>query len=195
MNVIAIQTYDSVPGMIETATRMALDAFFARVECRALRMAQIVTRDRDDALDIVQDSMIRLVRRYSGRPEDEWPPLFYRILGNCICDWQRQQVMKNRLFFWNSRTVDGESEDPVTRAPDPGASVEQHLAQREAMGTLEAAVRKLPRRQREAFLLRIWEGLNVEQAARAMGCSGGSVKTHLSRALAVLRAELQEAWP
>jgi RNA polymerase sigma-70 factor (ECF subfamily) len=174
----------------------ALDAFLASVERRALRIAEIGTRDRDEALDLVQDAMMNLANHYARRAAHEWPPLFYRILDNRIRDWQRRQSVKHRLFFWRDRPGDGEARDDLlARAPDRTAPVESRLAQHEAMGRLDAALRALPRRQRQAFVLRVWEGLSVEQTAGAMDCSGGSVKTHLSRALAHLRSELDGFWP
>ncbi len=173
-----------------------LDGFLATVERRALRIAQIATRNRDEALDVVQDAMMNLARSYGRRPSAEWPPLFYRILNNRIRDWQRRQSVKNRLFFWRDAPLDEEArEDIVERIADPGPSADSMLRQDEAMKKLESGLRLLPGRQREAFMLRIWQGLSVEQTARAMGCSGGSVKTHLSRALAALRAYLQGVWP
>lgn len=173
-----------------------LDGFLATVERRALRIAQIATRNRDEALDLVQDAMMNLARSYGRRPAAEWPPLFYRILNNRIRDWQRRQSVKNRLFFWRDAPLEEEArEDIVERIADPGPSADSLLRQDEAMKKLETGLRLLPGRQREAFMLRIWQGLSVEQTARAMGCSGGSVKTHLSRALAALRAYLQGVWP
>lgn len=192
----------SVPGSLadEIAdgrgdVAQALNAFLMSVERRALRIAEIMTRDRDEALDLVQDAMMSLARRYQRRPAAEWPPLFYRILDNRIRDWQRRQTIKRRLFFWHDKTPEEEHEDPLDRIPDFAPSAEERLAQREAMNRLESALRELPRRQREAFVLRIWEGFDVERTAQAMGCSGGSVKTHLSRALVALRKQLEGIWP
>jgi RNA polymerase sigma-70 factor (ECF subfamily) len=189
---------DTLAGEIADSGRdaaQALNAFLMSVERRALRIAEIMTRDRDEALDLVQDAMMSLARHYRRRPAAEWPPLFYRILDNRIRDWQRRQTVKNRLFFWRDKTPEEEHEDPLVRMPDPAPSAEGRLAQREAMSRLESALRALPRRQREAFVLRIWEGFDVARTAQAMGCSGGSVKTHLSRALAALRKQLEEIWP
>jgi RNA polymerase sigma-70 factor (ECF subfamily) len=188
-------TADAVPAANEVRPA-TLEGFLAGIERRALRMAEIVTRDRDEALDIVQDAMMNLARHYAQKPAGEWPPLFYRILDNRIRDWQRRQTVKHRIFFWNDRPLDDEErESLVERAPDPAPPVEGKLAQAQAMDKLEHALGHLPGRQREAFMLRIWEGLSVEQTARVMGCSGGSVKTHLSRALAALRLRLKGLWP
>lgn len=174
-----------------------LDGFLATVERRALRIAQVATRNRDEALDVVQDAMMNLARSYARRPPSEWPPLFYRILNNRIRDWQRRQSVKNRLFFWRDGPLQDEDarDDVIERVADPGPSADSLLLQAEAMKKLETGLRLLPGRQREAFVLRIWQGLSVEQTARAMGCSGGSVKTHLSRALAALRDYLEGVWP
>ena len=176
--------------------RHAMDRFLADVEGRAFRIAQLAVRDADEALDIVQDSMIRLARSYANRPETEWTPLFYRILNNRITDHRRRSTVRNRIFSW---WRPGEHDDPV---PQPGELAEgresdrpdRQLATDDAMQTLEAAVEALPARQREAFLLRALEGLNVADTAAAMGCSQGSVKTHYSRAVHALRAILGDHW-
>ncbi|MGH8531017.1 MAG: RNA polymerase sigma factor [Nevskiales bacterium] len=174
-----------------------LDAFLAGVERRAFRMAQIATGERDMALDLVQDSMLQLARRYAQRPGAEWRPLFFRILENRITDWHRQQKRHRQLFVMNTAQDDETSESPdglpqaADGQPDPSDSFAQGLA----MQKLEAALRGLPERQHQAFRLRIWEGLDVADTARAMGVSDGSVKTHLSRALHRLRTQLKGYWP
>jgi RNA polymerase sigma-70 factor (ECF subfamily) len=178
-----------------------LDGFLASVERRALRMAEVATGSRDDALDIVQDAMMQLVRRYGSRPSSEWPPLFYRILDNRIHDWQRNQSLRRRLFGFGfagnpERSQEDADHDALAQIADNHApELPEQIKQQQAMRVLEAALRALPRRQREAFTLRLWEGLSVEDTATAMGCSDGSVKTHLSRALQALRAELEGVWP
>ena len=175
----------------------SLDAFLAGVERRAFRRAQLATRDRDEALDLVQDAMLQLARSYANRPGTEWPALFQRILTNRIRDWQRRQVLRRRLFFWrDGAPAEDVSEDPLeniadARQPD-GAT---QLQRDEVMERLSSALGELPGRQREAFELRVWEGLSVEETALAMGCSAGSVKTHLSRALQALRSDLEGVWP
>jgi RNA polymerase sigma-70 factor (ECF subfamily) len=173
-----------------------LNQFLSGVERRALRIAEINVRDRDEALDLVQEAMIKLVRNYAGRPEEEWTPLFYRILQNGIRDWQRRRKVRNRVMVWFGRAAGDDADyDPVAQAPDPVARTpEDELQTAEAMTRLESAMRALPDRQREAFMLRSFEGLDVAATALAMGCSEGSVKTHYSRAVHALRDRLGEYW-
>ena len=174
-----------------------LNQFLAEVERRALRIAEIAVRDRDEALDLVQDSMIKLVRNYSDRAAEEWTPLFYRILQNSVRDWHRRQAVRNRVFVWFKRKpADDNDYDAIAAAPDPsGRTPDEELQDSEAMRSLEAAVHALPARQREAFMLRTFEGLDVAGTAVAMGCSEGSVKTHYSRAIHALREKLDEHRP
>jgi len=174
-----------------------LNRFLADVERRALRIAEIAVRDRDEALDLVQNAMIKLVRKYADRSSDEWPPLFYRILQNGIRDWHRRQAVRKRVMVWFGRSGgDDDDYDIVAAAPDPaGRAPEQELENEQAMDSLEQAVHALPARQREAFMLRTFEGLDVADTAAAMGCSEGSVKTHYSRAIHSLREKLEEHGP
>lgn len=168
-----------------------LGSFLASVERRALRIAQLATRDRDEALDLVQDAMLRLAKRYGSRPASEWPPLFHRILTNRIRDWQRSRRLRARVFFWQRDADEETNGDVIEQAIDPEASEGSGELQREqAVAILEGALRRLPERQLEAFRLRVWEGLSVEDTAHAMSCSTGTVKTHLFRALQTLRVEL-----
>ena len=168
-----------------------LNRFLAEVERRALRIAEIAVRDRDEALDLVQEAMIKLARKYIDKDVAEWPPLFYRILQNGIRDWHRRQAVRNRVMVWFGRGNADDDYDPVAAAPDPiGRAPEQELSNDEAMASLEVAVHALPARQREAFMLRTFEGLDVAGTAVAMGCSQGSVKTHYSRAIHSLRDTL-----
>jgi RNA polymerase sigma-70 factor, ECF subfamily len=172
----------------------SLDAFLAGVERRAFRRAHLATRDADEALDLVQDAMLRLARNYASRPPAEWPPLFQQILVNRIRDWHRSQALRRRVLFWRpARPVEqaGE-EDPLDLVADPASPEGSSALAGEQMSMLlEDAISELPARQREVLELRIWEGLDVEQTAQAMGCSAGSVKTHLSRALALLRKRVE----
>lgn len=175
-----------------------MEQFLANVERRALRMAELAVGNRDDALDIVQDAMLALVKKYGSKPADDWPALFHRILQNRIRDWYRRQKSRNSLFGWLPQVFDHDSDpaDAVQQAADKRNLDPAHLSgQDAAMETLQQALRSLPLRQQQAFLLRSWEGLDIRQTAYAMGCSEGSVKTHYSRALQKLRQELEDDWP
>jgi RNA polymerase sigma-70 factor (ECF subfamily) len=176
---------------------LSLGAFLALSEKRAYRRALLATRHADDALDIVQDAMMQLSHRYAQRPASEWPMLFARIVTNGIRDWHRRQTLRRKLFFWLPAEPEGEDyASPFDQVADPQAREGlQQLANGQLLQQLQASLAHLPARQREAFELRIWEGLDVHDTALAMGCSQGSVKTHLSRALHHLRADLQGYWP
>jgi RNA polymerase sigma-70 factor (ECF subfamily) len=183
-------------GVVLDQTR-ELDKFLADIERRAFRMAQVALRDPDDALDVVQDAMLKLARNYAAKPSAEWRPLFYRILENGIRDLQRRRAVRKRLMVW----LPGPKEDPDNLAQNPlenvaasGPDAPERLMQAEAIEKLASSLRELPARQREAFMLRNFEGLDVAETAAAMGCSEGSVKTHYSRAVHALRARLGEVW-
>lgn len=173
-----------------------LDRFLVSVEKRAFRIARIAVRHDDDALDIVQDAMLRLARRYAHRPAEEWRPLFYRILQNRIRDCQRRRKVRAALAsWWPARKEDEDiHDDPLDGVPDGRPLPPELLATDQAMARLEQALARLPGRQQEAFMLRNFEGLDVAQTAQAMGCSEGSVKTHYSRAVHALREHLGAAW-
>jgi len=174
--------------------RDELDRFLASVERRAFRMAVLATRDRDDALDLVQDAMTALVERYAARPPAEWAPLFHRILQNRIRDWARRRAWRDRFRSWLGR-ADGD-DDPIEALADADArDPASHAADAAAGRRLEAALAALPPRQQQAFLLRAWEGSDVAETAQAMRCSAGSVKTHYFRAVRALRDALGDEAP
>jgi RNA polymerase sigma-70 factor (ECF subfamily) len=170
-----------------------LDQFLKGVERRALRMAELATGNRDEALDLVQDAMFGFVRHYAAKSAADWPPLFYRVLDSRLNDWHRRRSVRRRwLSVWTRNDAD-EDTDEIAQAPDtsdPGPLL--RLAGSEAAQALDGALGRLPLRQRQAFLLRVWEGFDVAATASTMRCSQGSVKTHLSRALVALRRELEE---
>ncbi len=170
-----------------------LERFLASVEKRAFRIARITVRHDDDALDIVQDAMLQLARRYAARPTDEWRPLFYRILQNRIRDFQRRRYVRAKVLSWLPGRSNSEEDtsDPFESVPDPGLQPLEQLSEAEAMQSLERALSRLPSRQQEAFMLRNFEGLSVADTASAMGCTEGSVKTHYSRAVHSLREQLE----
>lgn len=170
-----------------------IDAFLASVERRAWRFAEIALRDPDEALDAVQDAMLRLVRHYADKPAEAWPPLFWGILRRRITDLQRRRTVRNRVLVWMGHGAHGDEDDlPAWEAPDTGPGPARLLAARQAHAAMSKAIHALPRRQRQAFMLRVLEGLDVADTAQAMGCSAGSVKTHLSRAMDALRTRLEE---
>lgn len=196
----AVPAGDAREDLILTEVR-DLERFLADVGQRAFRIARIALRDDDDALDSVQDAMLQLAQRYGQRPSEEWRPLFYRILQNRVRDYQRRRRVRNKLFaWWPTFSADDAGEGTVGDAAagnmtmDERPGVVDQLMASEAMEVLERAVAALPVRQQEAFMLRNFEGLDVAQTANAMGCSAGSVKTHYSRAVHALRAQLGEAW-
>jgi RNA polymerase sigma-70 factor (ECF subfamily) len=172
----------------------ALEAFLTGVERKAFRIAQIALRHEADALDVVQDAMLQLSSRYAQRPAEEWRPLFYRILENRIRDVQRRRSVRSRVMAfmpWRGEDEDDEI-DPMAQAVDHSPAPPAQLESDEMMQALERALTALPNRQRQAFLLRNFEGLNVAETAAAMKCSEGSVKTHYFRAIQALRARLGE---
>lgn len=169
----------------------SLERFLAGIERRALRIAQMALRDHAEAEDAVQDAMIRLVQSYGGHPQEQWRPLFYRILRNRITDSQRSRKVRSVMrSWWSAGDAEETVADPVDVAVDPAGTPEQALEGEELLARIEAVLAGLSARQREAFLLRNFEGLDVAQTALAMECSEGSVKTHYFRAVQALRLAL-----
>ncbi|HVY07257.1 MAG TPA: RNA polymerase sigma factor [Burkholderiales bacterium] len=182
------------------ATQQELAAFLAEVERRAFKQAMFAVRDQHLALDIVQDAMLKLADKYPDRPAGELPLLFQRILQNTIRDFYRRQKVRSlwtTLFSSLQSKDDNEDYDPLesmeTEGPGgKGDSPADRLERSQVAGIIEQGLERLPPRQREAFLLRYWEELDVAETAQAMGCSEGSVKTHCSRATHALAAFLKE---
>ena len=172
------------------ANRKELSDFLASVERRAFKQSAFSVQDDEAALDIVQDSMMKLAEKYADRPPAELPLLFQRILQNGIRDhFRRSKVRSTWTTLLSNLGIGGEDEDfdpldtmEVREAGNLPASPAERLEQAEVMATIEQAVGSLPERQREAFMLRYWEELDVSETAKVMGCSEGSVKTHCSRA-------------
>ena len=170
------------------AVPASLDQFLAGVGPRAFRFAEAGLHHREDALDAVQDSLMRMLD-YRDKPAAEWPPLFWSILRRRVIDMQRRR--RFRLPFWRDN-VDRDGE-PVDWADDGPGPADVH-AQRARYDALVQALRRLPARQREAFTLRVLQDLDGATTAQAMGCSEGAVKTHLSRARDALKT-LMETMP
>ncbi|MFK7956614.1 MAG: RNA polymerase sigma factor [Lysobacterales bacterium] len=166
-----------------------LDLFLRSAERQAYTMAKYATGNHDEALDIVQDAMTAFVRRYQRKPEQQWRPLFFRSVDNRIKDWFRRRKVRLRWMLAGSRQQDDlgpESQAENLNEPQP----DRALANDQTRQTMDQALCALPHRQRQAFLLRTWQGMSVAETAKVMGCSEGSVKTHLSRATQALREKL-----
>jgi len=177
------------------ARRHQLDQFLASVERRAFCIARLAVSDQQDALDLVQDSMIRLVEHYADRQQEEWNLLFFRILQRCIRDHYRRSRVRNRWRVWLGqwrRSSDDQEVEALTEIKDPATpDMVEQLSNERAMHKLMSLVETLPLRQQQAFVLRCWEGLSTEETAQVMGCSDGSVKTHFSRARQHLMNQLE----
>lgn len=183
----------------------ALDEFLKGVEKRAYRTAVFAVRDEGLALDIVQEAMFRLADRYGDHPATQWPLLFARILQNAITDAHRRLKVRKAwvtLFgdLGQTRQESGEKTEPdleawAELAAPAGADPAEAARQSQSLEKVEKALLDLPLRQRQAFLLRYWEELDVAETAKAMGCSEGSVKTHCSRAIKALGQKLSELGP
>ena len=179
-------------------SRKELSEFLAGVERRAFKQALFAVRDQEAALDIVQDSMFKLAEKYASKPLGELPMLFQRILQNTIRDYYRRQKVRSlwtTLLSSLTPTRD-EDEDPletldVEDGSKYGGNPSEQLERSQVIEIIEKELRRLPARQREAFLLRYWEELDVSETATAMGCSQGSVKTHCSRATHALAVALR----
>lgn len=182
------------------ATRHELSDFLEQVERRAFKQTAYAVRDEHTAFDIVQDAMMKLVEKYPDKPVSELPMLFQRILQNTMRDfWRRQKVRNIWTTLLSSFSVpgeDGEESDPLEMLTSSNRNVqdepEAQLEQRQTMRLIEEALHQLPTRQREAFIMRYWEDMDVAETATAMGCSQGSVKTHCSRAVRAMASTLEK---
>jgi RNA polymerase sigma-70 factor (ECF subfamily) len=182
------------------ASAHEISVFLAGVERRAFKQAMFAVRDEHGALDIVQDAMLKLTEKYAGKPAAELPMLFQRILQNTIHDHFRRQKVRSTWTTLLSALGKGDEKDddfdpletlPAKSDSNFNADPALQLEQRQIIATIEHALERLPARQREAFLLRYWEELDVAETAAAMGCSEGSVKTHCSRAVHALAVMLK----
>jgi RNA polymerase sigma-70 factor (ECF subfamily) len=183
----AIQDDEADAGTAPTVAA-TLEQFLAGIGPRAFRFAEFGLRQREDALDAVQDAMLKMLA-YRDRPAAEWPPLFWRVLRSRVVDLQRRRNIRLR---WMAPTPAATDDDARVEWADQGHDPAGHHDGREAYQRLADALSGLPRRQREAFTLRVLEELDVADTARAMGCSEGSVKTHLSRARIALQRQLED---
>jgi len=181
------------------ASRNELSEFLASVERRAYKQALFAVRDAENALDIVQDTMLKLAEKYGAKPAEELPMLFQRILQNTIRDFYRRQKVRSRWVTLFSALSPGREEEDTNLLETLGSTDTSKskegpadcLEQSQLIEVIEKELQRLPPRQRQAFLLRYWEELDVAETAAVMGCSQGSVKTHCSRAAHALAAALR----
>ena len=181
------------------ATEKELSDFLRSVERRAFKRSFYQVRNEESALDIVQDSMMKLSQHYGDKPPAELPMLFQRILTNTILDWFRRQKTQHALIsnLSDLGTAGSEDDDPLEMLEDllgheGTESAQDSLERSQTLKILESSIMELPARQREAFLMRYWEELDISETASAMGCSEGSVKTHCSRACHTLALALKK---
>ena len=181
------------------ATEQELNDFLKGVERRAFKRSVYHVREEESALDIVQDSMMKLAEHYGDKPAAELPLLFQRILANCTLDWFRRNKTRRALFS-NLSDFGSDSEDgefnlletlELQDESQQTESAEKTVSRQQTLLEIEKEIQELPARQREAFLLRYWEEMDVAETAAAMGCSDGSVKTHCSRAVLALSKALK----
>ncbi len=185
--------------LLPLATEQELSDFLKTTEKRAFKRTLYHVRNEESALDIVQDSMIKLATHYGDKPATELPMLFQRILSNTTLDWFRRQKTRNALFSnMSDFGTDAQGEDldflenlGGLSEPSLGESAEDLTQRKQIFHQIEAEIQELPPRQREAFLLRYWEEMNLSETAVAMGCTEGSVKTHCSRAVQALSKALR----
>ncbi len=191
---LSTATTTDLTGLSSLASERELSDFLKSVEKRAFKRSVYHVRDDEAALDIVQESMMKLAEHYGHKPVEELPMLFQRILSNCTLDWFRRQKTQKVLFSTMS-DLESSGEDgdidllETLSASDNWEQNESAQTQVERSQTLleiENQLQQLPARQREAFLMRYWEDMDVAETAAAMGCSQGSVKTHCSRAIHAL---------
>lgn len=173
-----------------------MEEFLKYIDRRAFHMARLNTGDIETSLDIVQEAMYKLVQKYSAKPKEEWKPLFYQILSRKLTDYYRRKAVRDKVFIWSKPQTEDDQEllvDPSLNAPGSHSETPHEMHMRSQRITkLNESVQQLPHRQRQAFMLRCWEGLSTNDTALAMGCSQGSVKTHYSRAMHSLREMLED---
>jgi RNA polymerase sigma-70 factor (ECF subfamily) len=167
----------------------SLAQFLASVDKKAYKMANIATLNSQDALDIVQDTMEKMVRYYSNKQPKEWPALFYRILHNNIMDFHRKKKFRNLFFFWQQN--DEKSYDDHSAFSTAEDDPDLLVIKSENIDHMLIAIESLPAKQQQCFLLRCWQGFSVAKTAQIMTCSQGTIKTHYSRAVVKLKTQLE----
>ncbi len=181
----------------------ALDQFLAGIEGRAFRIAMLSVNNQAAALDLVQDAMMRLAEKYAANPPEDWPLLFHRILHNAILDHHRRQKVRRAWVSLFGDLAPPSDENDVSPIEETALNLADRqdqepdalLATKQTLERIDRALADLPLRQRQAFVLRYWEDMDISQTAQVMGCSEGSVKTHCSRAMKALSEALSDLRP
>lgn len=166
-----------------------LNQFFILHEKKAYVIAFMSLKNQDDALDVVQDVMIKFVVKYKLKNQTDWTSLFYRMIQNRITDFHRQNTQKRKYFGVFSHDTEDNIVEQV--ADENHVSALKQIDNNMKIENLQQSLTTLPKRQLQAFICRIWEGLSVAQTAQSMKCSQGSVKTHLFRALNQIRTQFK----
>lgn len=153
--------------------------FLAAIERRGFRAALLTLGDTNDAVCAVAVAMARMARQYRDYSSHEWGPLFHRILNESVRQRARWQRVRSVLFGW---------------LPLRSRRRRQHTAGHEsaALQAFDRALAALPAQQRQAFLLRVAEGYDAAQTAKAMECDSEQAKIQFSRAVIALRKQLAE---
>lgn len=174
--------------------RHQLNTFFVAEEQKAFKVARFSVGNDDDALDVIQDAMLKFVSKYAHKAETEWKPLFYKIIYSHLTDFHRRKNFRSGImrFFGRSESDGG---DEVENIASPHAAPEEDIHLSESLSGLHQALESLPLRQQQAVLMRAWHGFDTKETANIMQVSDGSVKTHYSRGLARLKELLGEQWP
>jgi len=194
-----------IPACKSVPARTLLNDFFTGVQSKAYHVAYGALWEREVALDVVQESMLRFVEYYRDKPEKEWPALFRTVLNSKINDQRRRRLLGNTTRRLLSLTGLGFSRggDDADRSENdlPQPAHDEGSSQPEAGATdgqlkqhIETSLRKLAERQRQVFLLREQLGLSIRETAETLGCSENSIKQHHFRALRAMRKSLAEVW-
>jgi RNA polymerase sigma-70 factor, ECF subfamily len=174
---------------------LSINQWVGEIGRRALVMAELATHFHHHSQDLVQDSLLSFIKHYSHKPPEQWTPLFYGILRNQITEWKRQQARRSKWFVWFG-SIQIDDEDALNPLEQIANSYEdnpaQLLANASDIKVVQQVLSTLPERQQQSFLLRAWEGLDIQTTAQIMSCSESSVKTHYSRALVALRSALNK---
>lgn len=172
-----------------------LEEFLKYIERRAFHMARLSTRQIDDAHDIVQEAMYKLIEKYAHKQPLDWKPLFFTILNSKITDYYRRNSIKDRIFF-KSKAITTEGDyyldwESYSATASGTSEPDAQFLQQRNIHELSRCIEQLSHRQKQAFMMRCWEGYSTQETANLMACSEGSVKTHYSRAISKLKNTLE----